>query len=145
MNTVTTIRGQVCPNIRCEFHGKSGRGNVVIHSQEKRRFRCNMCGKTWVIYSNEPYFGIRTDNKEKFFAAAKFIAQGLSVRKTAMRVHVNSNTVQRWKKRIKNTDALWLPSQILLGLFKKHLFQNFSNLIIWKIQKKVISESGTFQ
>lgn len=139
MNAVITIRNQVCPNIRCEANGEFGRGNIVIHSQKKQRFRCNICGKTWVAYKNEPYFGIRTD-KERFFAAAKFIAQGLSVRKTAMRVNVNSNTVQRWKKRIKNTDALWLPSQILSIFFKKHLFNNFNNLIIWNIQKKIMSE-----
>jgi transposase-like protein len=36
-----------CPNSACPARGQVGQGNIGIHSQKERRFRCSQCGKTF--------------------------------------------------------------------------------------------------
>ncbi len=36
-----------CPNAACPDKGQQGRGNIGIHSQKQRRYRCTTCGKTF--------------------------------------------------------------------------------------------------
>ena len=38
---------QLCPNRRCSASGKAGGDNIVIHSEEERRYKCKCCGKTF--------------------------------------------------------------------------------------------------
>jgi transposase-like protein len=35
-----------CPNPACPAKGQQGRGNIGIHRQKKRRYRCTTCRKT---------------------------------------------------------------------------------------------------
>ncbi len=36
-----------CPNPACPDKGRQGRGNISIHRQKKRRYRCRTCRKTF--------------------------------------------------------------------------------------------------
>src|SRR4029450_11466681 len=36
-----------CPNLACPARGQRGEGNIHIHSQKDRRFRCTECHKTF--------------------------------------------------------------------------------------------------
>ena len=36
-----------CPNLACPDKGQQGRGNIGIHSQKERRYRCKTCGGTF--------------------------------------------------------------------------------------------------
>ena len=36
-----------CPNLDCPARGQVGRGNVGVHSQQERRYRCHVCRKTF--------------------------------------------------------------------------------------------------
>lgn len=48
------------------------------------------------MHFDQAFYGMRTDF-EKVEAALNLLAGGLSIRKTAQRIDVNPNTVQRWK------------------------------------------------
>ncbi|MBD3252050.1 DDE-type integrase/transposase/recombinase [Candidatus Uhrbacteria bacterium] len=37
-----------CPNRECLASGQVGKGNITIHSQKEKRYRCNVCKKTFV-------------------------------------------------------------------------------------------------
>lgn len=102
MNPSCNIRGQVCPNPKCQFYKKTGQGNVTIHSQKNQRFQCSECQKTWKGNINTPYYGLRSD-REKIEQALNLLAAGKSVRKVAKEVSVSPSTVQRWKAKFCQT------------------------------------------
>lgn len=101
MDEYMSVRSQSCPNTLCEFHGKSQRGNVAVHSRKFNRLRCTECKKTWVSHRNEPHYALQND-----FAMVQcvlqLLAQGVSVRKTSAQCGVSPSTVQRWKTKFKN-------------------------------------------
>ena len=36
-----------CPNVACPARGQVGQGTIGVHSQQERRYRCSVCGKTF--------------------------------------------------------------------------------------------------
>lgn len=36
-----------CPNRECPARGRSGAGNIGVHSRQERRYRCRVCGQTF--------------------------------------------------------------------------------------------------
>jgi len=45
-----------CPNPACPDKGQSGDGNVGIHSQQKRRYRCTTCRKTFAATQGTAFY-----------------------------------------------------------------------------------------
>ena len=35
------------PNLACPARGQVGKGNIGVHSQKERRYRCKRCGQTF--------------------------------------------------------------------------------------------------
>src|SRR5919202_5361404 len=50
-----------CPNLACPARGQSGKGNIAVHSQKERRYRCRVCGKTFGARTGTPFHRRRTD------------------------------------------------------------------------------------
>ncbi len=44
-----------CPHPDCPAGGQVGEGNIGIHSQKERRYRCQVCGKTFVERKGTPF------------------------------------------------------------------------------------------
>jgi transposase-like protein len=49
-----------CPNLSCPARGQLGRGNIQIHSQKERRYRCSLCEKTLSERRGTPFYRCRT-------------------------------------------------------------------------------------
>jgi transposase-like protein len=47
---------QFCPNFYCLHRGKTGHGNIRVHSHTERRFRCTTCRTTFAATRNTPYY-----------------------------------------------------------------------------------------
>jgi transposase-like protein len=47
---------QFCPNFYCLHRGRTGKGNLRVHSRQQRRFRCATCGKTFAATKNTPSY-----------------------------------------------------------------------------------------
>jgi len=60
MNPQTTF----CPNSACPARGQVGMGNIGIHSRKDQRFRCRVCGKTFVSRTGTPFYRRRTDEPQ---------------------------------------------------------------------------------
>jgi len=45
-----------CPNETCLARGQIERGNIVIHSQKERRYKCKVCGKTFAETKGTPFY-----------------------------------------------------------------------------------------
>src|SRR5215210_1910945 len=50
---------QFCPNPDCSARGQRGRGNIRVHSQRERRYRCTTCGRTFAATTGTPFFRLK--------------------------------------------------------------------------------------
>jgi transposase-like protein len=48
-----------CPHLACPDKGLIGQGNIRIHSQAQRRYRCTICGHTFTATTNTPFYRLR--------------------------------------------------------------------------------------
>ncbi len=51
---------QFCPNSDCSARGQVGQGNIRVHSQRDRRYRCTTCGRTFAATTGTPFFRLKT-------------------------------------------------------------------------------------
>src|SRR5215212_9337862 len=49
-----------CPNLDCPARGQAGQGNIGVHRQKERRYRCHLCGKTFGARSGTIFHRRRT-------------------------------------------------------------------------------------
>ncbi len=47
---------QFCPTPDCPARGQRGQGNICVHSQTERRYRCTTCGRTFAATTGTPFF-----------------------------------------------------------------------------------------
>ena len=50
-----------CPNLDCPARGQLAQGNIGVHSQKERRYRCHLCGKTFGARTGTLFHRRRTD------------------------------------------------------------------------------------
>ena len=50
-----------CPNVACPARGQVGQGTIGVHSQQERRYRCSVCGKTFAARTGTIFHRRRTD------------------------------------------------------------------------------------
>src|SRR5215212_34392 len=50
-----------CPKLDCPARGQLGQGNIGVHSQNERRYRCQVCGKTFGARTGTIFHRRRTD------------------------------------------------------------------------------------
>ena len=50
-----------CPNVACPASGQAGQGNIGIHSNKERRYRCHVCHKTFGARTGTLLHRRRTD------------------------------------------------------------------------------------
>ncbi len=50
---------QFCPNPACGARGQVGQGNIRVHSQRDRRYRCTTCGRTFAATTGTPFFRLK--------------------------------------------------------------------------------------
>ncbi len=50
-----------CPNLACPARGQFGKGNIGVHSQHERRYRCRVCRKTFGARTGTIFHRRRTD------------------------------------------------------------------------------------
>ena len=104
-----TIRNQSCPNENCKFFRLSQMGNVVVHSQKLKRFRCSECRKTWVQHRNELHYGLKSGARKMLVTKYLLFEQNMSIRGVAQMLQVSPSTVQRFKKRLASFDGQLEP------------------------------------
>lgn len=51
---------QWCHNGDCPARGQAGQGNIHVHSQKERRYRCKTCGRTFAATTGTPFYRLRT-------------------------------------------------------------------------------------
>mgnify|MGYP001029525323 FL=1 len=87
-----------CPNIDCPARGQVGKGNIRVHSRKERRYRCDVCYKTFSETKGTPLYRLRT-TKETVVIVVTLLAYGCPVQAIVMAFGLDERTVQSWQRR----------------------------------------------
>ena len=49
-----------CDHPDCPLRGERGKGNIIGHGQQERRFRCTACGHAVAATKGTPFYRLRT-------------------------------------------------------------------------------------
>jgi transposase-like protein/IS1 family transposase len=89
---------QFCPNLECKARGQVGQGNIVIHSQQRPRYRCKVCGKTFSARAGTLFAGLRKPT-ELIVVVITLLAYGCPVQAIVHAFGLDERTVASWRER----------------------------------------------
>lgn len=84
-----------CPNPDCPRYGQMGSGLIVVKSQVRCQWQCNMCGKLFSDQHGTAWLHLHAD-RDRVCRALKALAEGLSLRATARVFDVDKDDVCHW-------------------------------------------------
>ncbi len=87
-----------CPNSACAARGQVGQGNIHVHSQKDRRYRCDVCGQTFAETKGTPFYRLRTP-EETVTLVITLLAYGCPRQAIVAAFGVDERTVQAWEQR----------------------------------------------
>ncbi len=84
-----------CATETCPDKGRVGAGNIGIHSQKKRRYRCKTCGDTFSATTGTPYYRL---HKEAWLMTAvlTLLAHGCPPQAIVAAFGLDERTVTAW-------------------------------------------------
>lgn len=87
-----------CHNPDCPARGKSGRGNISIHSLKQRRYICSECGKTFTDSKGTVFYRLRYP-VEFVTQMITLLAYGCPIAAIVAAYGVDERTVASWQRR----------------------------------------------
>jgi len=87
-----------CPNLACPASGQVGKGNIGVHSQENRRYKCKVCGKTFAETKGTVFYRLRT-SKDVVVTVVTLLAHGCPVQAIVVAFGLDERTVLSWQSR----------------------------------------------
>jgi transposase-like protein len=86
---------QFCPNPACPDKGVRRRGNIGVHSQKERRYRCRTCGKTFAATSGTPFYRLH-HAAEVLTIVVTLLALGCPLQAIVVAFGLDERTVRAW-------------------------------------------------
>lgn len=87
-----------CPNEACPARGQIGQANITVHDKKKRRYRCNVCKKTFSESKGTPFYRLRKPG-EVVVLALKLLSHGCPIQAIVFAFGVDERTVVNWQER----------------------------------------------
>lgn len=87
-----------CPNMECPARGQIGKGNIHIHSQKDKRFRCDVCQDTFTTRKGTIFYRLRHDPKT-VLCVIILLAYGCPVQAIVKAFGLDERTVSDWQAR----------------------------------------------
>jgi transposase-like protein len=87
-----------CPNPDCPARGQIGQGNLTVHSQEQRRYRCKVCKKPFSERDGTVYFRLQTA-PDLVTLVLTLITHGCPVPAITQAFGFQARTVRRWMEK----------------------------------------------
>jgi transposase-like protein len=94
MDPATTF----CPNVACPARGRTGRGNIGIHSCKDQRFICTECQKTFSATTGTAFYRLRT-SAETVSLVVTLMAHGCPLQAIVVAFGYDERTVACWLAR----------------------------------------------
>lgn len=89
---------QFCHNLECSARGKVGEGNIVIHSAKERRYKCNVCGDTFVATKDTPLYRLHKA-ADLMIIVVTLLSHGCPVQAIVAAFGLDERTVANWQAR----------------------------------------------
>lgn len=87
-----------CPNRDCPASGQRGAGNLSIHSQKEKRYRCGVCRKTFTARKGTAFYRLRTPEETVALVIA-LLAHGCPLPAIVIAFGLDERTVAQWQTR----------------------------------------------
>lgn len=91
-------RTQFCHNLECCARGKEGQGNIVIHSQKEKRYKCTLCEATFSETKGTPFFRLQTAS-EVVTIVLTLLCHGCPIQAIVAAFGFDERTVAGWLSR----------------------------------------------
>lgn len=91
-------QGVFCPNTACPARGQVGGGNIRIHSQKERRYRCGVCQQTFAESKETPFYRLH-HQPEVLVTVTTLLAHGCPIQAIVAAFGLDERTVVRWQRR----------------------------------------------
>ena len=87
-----------CPNRDCPARGRTGAGNVGIHSQRDRRYKCRVCRRTFSETQGTLFYRLR-NAPELLGVVVTLLAHGCPLQAIVVAFGLDERTVVKWQAR----------------------------------------------
>jgi transposase-like protein len=90
-----------CPNIECVARGQIGKGNIKIHSQKERRYKCKECNKTFAETTGTPYYRLHKVKQviDLVTVVVTLLSHGCPLQAIVAAFGLDERTVSEWRDR----------------------------------------------
>lgn len=89
---------QVCHNQRCWVYGRAGEGQIVIHSQKEKHYRCKRCGRTVSATKDTALYRVHKPHA-LLVTVVTLLAWGCPVQAIVATFGRDERTVADWQRR----------------------------------------------
>ena len=89
---------QFCLNSHCHASGKTGEGNIGVHSKKENRYKCKCCGKTFSGRKGTPLFGLKK-SPDLFFVVITLLVYGCPRKAIEAAFGLAEQTVRDWEQK----------------------------------------------
>lgn len=89
---------QFCHNSECSARGKKGSGNIVIHSQSDKRYKCKECGQTFTETKGTPFYRARVSHNTITIVLA-LLSHGCPCQAIVAAFGFDERTVADWESK----------------------------------------------
>ena len=89
---------QFCPNPDCPARGRHSQGNIRVHSQQERRYRCTTCGRTFGATTGTPCFRVKYA-ADLVTTVLTLVCHGCPLQAIVAAFGLDERTVAAWQAR----------------------------------------------
>ncbi len=86
-----------CPQENCVARGQIGQGNIHVHSQKDRRYKCDVCKKTFAETKGTPFYRAHKDH-ETLGLVITLLAHGCPLQAIVVAFEWDERTVKRYQQ-----------------------------------------------
>ena len=90
--------GVFCPNLACPVRGQADHGNIRVHSQQTRRYRCTVCGQTFTASKGTAFYRLHR-SAPLFVQVVTLLAYGCPPAAIVAAFGLDERTVAAWHQR----------------------------------------------
>jgi len=87
-----------CPNLACPARGQVGRGTITVHSWKERRYRCQVCRRTFAATTGTPLYRLQTE-AALVLVVLSLLSWGCPVQALVHTFALDERTVAAWLQR----------------------------------------------
>src|ERR687884_1442570 len=87
-----------CPNLACPARGQAGQGTITVHSWTERRYRCQVCHRTFAATTGTPFYRLQTE-AALVLVVLNLLSWGCPLQAVVQTFAVDERTVAAWLQR----------------------------------------------